>query len=64
MKLRFRIKRVDNDKKFEQYIFMEQKSSRFLSEMVLAPSLGLQKKSVTMCGDALYIVMGFLIISL
>lgn len=38
---------------------MEQKSLRFLSEMVLAPSLGLYKKSVTMYGKMLYFVMGF-----
>ena len=38
---------------------IEQKLSRFLSEMVLAPSLGLEK-SVTICRDVMYIVMGFL----
>lgn len=38
---------------------MEQKSSRFLSEMVLAPFLGLTKKSVTMYGGVLCIVMDF-----
>ena len=38
---------------------IEQNLSRFLSEMVLAPSLGL-KKSVTIYRDVMYIVMGFL----
>lgn len=38
---------------------IEQKLSRFLSEMVLASSLGL-KKSVIIYRDAMYIVMGFL----
>lgn len=38
---------------------IEQKFSRFLSEMVLAPSLGL-KKSVIIYRDVMYIVMGFL----
>ena len=38
---------------------IEQKFSRFLSEMVLEPSLGL-KKSVIIYRDVMYIVMGFL----
>ena len=37
---------------------IEQKLSRFLSEMVLAPSLGL-KKSVTIYRGVIYIVMDF-----
>lgn len=39
---------------------IEQKPSRFLSEMVLAPSLGL-KKSVTIYRDVMCIVMDFLV---
>lgn len=39
---------------------IEQKLSRFLSEMVLASSLGL-KKSVTIYRDVMCIVMDFLV---
>jgi hypothetical protein len=40
---------------------MEQKPLRFLSEMVLAPSLSLYKKSIAMHRDVLRVAMDFFV---